>query len=346
MPKNAVLEIVRLCKETDTIAKNVYARLSAMCPDPHLGPFWREMSEAEAMHVGFWRRLERIGERSGLPELFEDPDTVIKELRHAAEKARQLSDNYERDYDTANAFVLAYRMEFYLLHPAFELLFHSFGSVVGGPNPETHYHAHINRFIIALARYGRVTPELELLGETLQRLWRENRTLAHQATRDELTGLFNRRGFFGTSIPLASLAQRNHSVIGLLMIDLDHFKMVNDRHGHKAGDTILRAIADLLKANLRASDVAGRYGGEEFIVLLPSTSRGSAAETAEKIRHLVESAPLEGIPLTLSIGLAEGRIRSSPTEELQALIQQADAALYRAKESGRNRVERGPVDPQ
>jgi diguanylate cyclase (GGDEF)-like protein len=340
MSKDAVLEIVRLCKETDTIAKNVYARLSAICPDPHLGPFWREMSEAEAEHVGFWRRLERIGERSGLPDLFDDPDTVIQELRHAAEKSKQLLAGCEKDYSTASAFVLAYRMEFYLLHPAFELLFHSLGNIVGGPNPETHYHAHINRFIIALTRYGQVTPELELLGETLQRLWRENRTLAHQATRDDLTGLLNRRGFFAAAIPLAFLAQRNNSVIGVLMIDLDNFKAVNDALGHKTGDSILTEISSLLSENLRASDVAGRYGGEEFIVLLPSASQDSASRTAEKIRYLVESTPPKGVPLTLSIGLAEGIIESSPTEELQELIRQADAALYRAKETGRNKVER------
>jgi len=340
MGEDRVLEIVRICRETDTIAKNAYARLSAACPDPDLGTFWREMSEAEAMHVGFWSRLERIGERSGLPDLFDDADTVIKDLKHAVEKAEQLLANCEEEYSTAKAFVIAYRMEFYLLHPAFELLFQSMQSVVGGPNPSAQYQAHINRFASALTRHGQTTPELEILGETLQRLWRENRTLAHQATRDDLTGLLNRRGFFAIAVPMASLAQRNDSVLGIMMIDLDNFKTVNDAHGHETGDSILRAMGGLLKQNLRASDVAGRYGGEEFIVLLPSTTEASALKTAEKIRRLVESRTLQGIPLTISIGLAGGTIRSSPAEELQSLIRKADSALYRAKESGRNRVER------
>jgi diguanylate cyclase (GGDEF)-like protein len=124
------------------------------------------------------------------------------------------------------------------------------------------------------------------------------------------------------------------------MIDLDHFKAVNDSHGHKTGDMVLKALAGLLIGNLRASDVAGRYGGEEFIVLLPSASQDAAARTAEKIRRLAESTPMEGISITISVGLAEGAIESPPAEELQALIQKADAAMYRAKESGRNRVER------
>ncbi|GAB3259470.1 sensor domain-containing diguanylate cyclase [Chitinimonas naiadis] len=168
---------------------------------------------------------------------------------------------------------------------------------------------------------------------------RETR-LTEEASTDALTGLANRRRFFERGGELFELARRHHRPMSLLMLDLDHFKLVNDTHGHAVGDEVLVRIARLLETSRRQGDLPARLGGEEFVVLVPETALPQAIEAAERIREAVENAPLtleDGtlVPVTVSVGVAELR----PTDtELHLLLIAADAALYRAKDAGRNRV--------
>jgi diguanylate cyclase (GGDEF)-like protein len=330
------LKIISLCRRMDETAREVYMKFSEQCQIEPLQKFWLHMSKEESEHVKFWLKAEQL---EILPDnIFADPGKVIGELEQSVKKTNELLERCKGSYNMADSFVLSYRMEFYLLHPAFSMLFKLLGPMADVRNPETNYDSHIADFINILAKYGQVTPELELLGETLQRLWKENKALAHQATRDELTGLFNRRGFFTTATQLMYLAQRSMSTVGVLMIDLDHFKTINDRLGHWGADHVLKEAARIILNSLRSSDLMGRYGGEEFIVLLPATGTAMTAAVAEKIRSSLQSATIKGISLTLSIGFSEGEIGDSPQEDLQTLIEQADTALYEAKASGRNRV--------
>lgn len=163
---------------------------------------------------------------------------------------------------------------------------------------------------------------------------------------DPLTGLYNRR-FFERRLreELERWARRpGCSLIGML-VDVDHFKRINDQHGHHAGDRILQGVARLLGKELRGSDVLARYGGEEFVLLLPDTAEDQGFLIAERLRTLVEDAPLAGPQarkITVSIGLAclsEG-VAPAIADPGAWLLQQADAALYRAKQGGRNRVVR------
>lgn len=161
------------------------------------------------------------------------------------------------------------------------------------------------------------------------------------ATTDELTGLFNRRQFF-------FLAQREQARrrrpgpggLSVVMADIDHFKKVNDTLGHGAGDIVLKDVAHRLKNGLRQTDIVGRYGGEEFALLLPDTDPEQAREVVERIRASIAAAPVEvdgrEVNVTVSFGLAS---QSPAGENLERLLIAADRALYRAKESGRNRVE-------
>jgi diguanylate cyclase (GGDEF)-like protein len=322
----------------DQRSQDVYWKFHRRFQDEPLHSFWLRMSNEEWEHVKFWQRAEQIEKLTDLPNLFEDVGLVIEELEHAEERTKELLHVLDTEYTLADAFLIAYRMEFYLLHSAFNVLFQVFGPADGEHNPADEYEAHIVGFIDMLSSMGKVTPELELLGETLQRLWKENRKLTQSATYDFLTGLLNRRGFFAVATQLASLAQRNRCSVGLLMLDIDHFKTVNDRHGHKTGDLVLKETARIIKDCLRNSDVVCRYGGEEFVVLLPVTSPLMTAEVAERIRSAVEHSSIDGISLTISIGIAEGTIDKVPPDELQEFIKQADEALYLAKEAGRNRV--------
>ena len=161
------------------------------------------------------------------------------------------------------------------------------------------------------------------------------------ANIDRLTGLFNRRFLDQQLVLELARAERYKRALGLIMIDIDHFKEFNDRHGHQKGDEVLAAVGKILSDNTRKSDLAARFGGEELTVLLPEVTPGQAQLAAEKIRRQIETESLEhtGLTVTASIGVAVSTQQGITAAEL---IRRADEALYRAKQSGRNRVEAAP----
>ncbi|KIL99954.1 diguanylate cyclase (GGDEF domain) with PAS/PAC sensor [Paramagnetospirillum magnetotacticum MS-1] len=165
--------------------------------------------------------------------------------------------------------------------------------------------------------------------------------LRHLATTDELTGCLNRRAFFVVAEQELERASRYGGSVSVLMIDIDHFKQVNDRHGHAVGDRALKAATAAIRANLREIDSFGRLGGEEFAAMLPETPLAGALLVAERLREAVAAivlplgeneAPLR---LTTSLGVAERRAEETSLDQILA---RADTALYRAKAEGRNRV--------
>lgn len=163
--------------------------------------------------------------------------------------------------------------------------------------------------------------------------------LEHQVSVDALTGVHNRR-WMNEAFPRAiNRCLRNSAPIAVLLVDIDHFKRVNDTHGHLAGDAALRAVAATLAKNLRPHDMMARYGGEEFAILLPDTDLEIAKLVAERLRKSAEESQVQhdalGFAVTISVGIAPSR----QEEALETLIAKADQALYRAKQMGRNRVE-------
>lgn len=166
------------------------------------------------------------------------------------------------------------------------------------------------------------------------------RQLRGQAEFDALTGLPNRRGF---GVRSALLLRQPGRLLALLMLDLDHFKRVNDAHGHTVGDEVLAQFGALLGNHLRQGDVMARFGGEEFVALLALTSRDAAVEAAERMRAYIEAHPFATsagvLRLSVSIGMAVGEAGSTGVDELATLLRDADKALYLAKQGGRNRVE-------
>lgn len=170
------------------------------------------------------------------------------------------------------------------------------------------------------------------------RLGRARAEAALTARTDSLTGLANRRAMQEVLTKTASLAARHRVPLGALMIDIDRFKIINDTHGHDAGDVVLRSVAVALAGATRESDYAGRWGGEEFLVLLPHTDHLAALTVAERIRDAIATTVCSqdggGYPVTVSIGV--GVLDHG---DASRLIGEADAALFAAKANGRNRVE-------
>jgi diguanylate cyclase (GGDEF)-like protein len=164
-------------------------------------------------------------------------------------------------------------------------------------------------------------------------LW--NHRLERRAFTDPLTGLGN-RGWLGSILEAEiQRSQRHNRPFSIAMLDLDHFKAVNDRHGHSAGDWVLQRVARILRQQLRAGDSVARWGGEELVALLPETAPEDARQVAERIRGAVAGHREEGIPaITVSVGLAAWQ----PGDTAGSVLERADAALYRAKAQGRDRV--------
>ncbi|NQU45385.1 diguanylate cyclase [bacterium] len=177
-------------------------------------------------------------------------------------------------------------------------------------------------------------------GFTIQELVLSNRKLNEISITDALTGLYN-RGYMIDRLNLEfKRASRNREALSVLMIDLDHFKQINDTYGHKFGDIVLEAVSQRLKSLIRETDIFGRYGGEEFLIVLPNTDRWGAAHLAEKLRGGLESEKISHDFFSLSVTASFGVASSENAEVVAAdhLLQISDRALYRAKESGRNRV--------
>ena len=162
------------------------------------------------------------------------------------------------------------------------------------------------------------------------------------AITDYLTGLYNRRLFFTLAEQEFFKSKRFQEPLSLLIMDIDHFKQVNDNYGHDCGDQVLQVVSRLMKKLIRRSDVLARYGGEEFIILMPKTELSGAYKLAERIRVQIENYEMkdkskETFNLTVSLGVAcvDGHIDSLPD-----LITNADQALYQAKQRGRNKTEK------
>lgn len=183
--------------------------------------------------------------------------------------------------------------------------------------------------LASMLRVKRLTDELKQLSTRLQEL----------AVTDELTGLRNRRSFNETLEREWARHRRYHHSLAVLVMDIDHFKAVNDTHGHAVGDAALKVMTASLRASTRETDTTARYGGEEFIVLAPETKGQDARLVGERIRQRVaaDSEASEGVPkFTVSIGIATTESVTAATAE--DLVRLADEALYEAKRTGRNRV--------
>lgn len=163
--------------------------------------------------------------------------------------------------------------------------------------------------------------------------------LKHIAERDALTGVFNRRAFLTLLRKTAAQLERLHKPLSILLVDLDHFKRINDNAGHKTGDKALRHFIHIAQGCIREGDVIGRIGGEEFAIFLPTADLAEAHVVAQRLRGSLEAHPLaykhSRIGITASIGIAS----KLPNESAEAALHRADKAMYRAKRNGRNRVE-------
>ncbi len=205
--------------------------------------------------------------------------------------------------------------------------------------PKPYNEVELNARIYACLRTKTLQDELRLKNRQLEDMLTQVETLA---ITDPLTGLFNRRRFASILSKEFKRASRYEYSLSCMMIDIDHFKTVNDTYGHQAGDSVLRELAQIIQASIREVDTAARWGGEEFVVLSPSTTKEQAVPAAARILKTVSQHTffdLRDKKVTVSVGVAGIPDESIDNEE--KLVHAADLALYQAKKKGRKRVEKG-----
>lgn len=195
--------------------------------------------------------------------------------------------------------------------------------------------------ILSVCVSAAVAPPIAwILVDMLLRIHAVEQEMRSLASYDSLTGLLSRHAFFDNANNYVSLAKRENKTFAVMIIDLDHFKSINDRYGHPAGDAVLQLFADVINSVARRSDIAGRLGGEEFAMVLPSTSTAEALEFAERLHGAIHKAVLKfkgkAIKYTASIGLTE--FDTDSEDSIDDLLARADLALYQAKQSGRNQT--------
>ena len=180
---------------------------------------------------------------------------------------------------------------------------------------------------------------LELQNELIK----ARESLRFEALHDHLTGVWNRGAVLNLLQREVQRRQRSGEALGVIMVDVDHFKHINDSYGHLVGDAVLAEVARRLTASVRGYDSVGRYGGEEFLVIVPGCDPQGLVVSAERLRRVIADSPIDStagkIPVKLSVGLVSVGAGNSKSVEHIALVQAADSALYRAKTGGRNRVE-------
>lgn len=208
-----------------------------------------------------------------------------------------------------------------------------------------------------LARLSRETDNQQIKEEVeeIKRIIRHDKErMARLAYRDELTGLHNRRSFDDKLVQEISRARRHIRPLGLLMIDVDHFKNLNDTYGHQKGDEVLKGLGAMIMEALRTEDFPARYGGEELTVILPESDESQSIAIAERIRKKIEKRSEQnfGVKVTVSVGVAPLKPDNPADKDREAsliaedLIKQADSCLYNSKRSGRNRVSVTPGEQE
>ena len=332
-------EILDVCLFLDESAATIYRNLSSNVSDSDLKAFWNRMHEEEKTHISWWESLLDLAQRGALPQIFDEPENVLNELSLKKRKVHEFLTQSSSSLSVTDQFLLAYRLEFYMLHAAFVQLWYFLDIVEPKEStPEQEYDTHISSFIHTMQKYGTATQELEVLGEAIDHLWTTIKQVNRDANLDILTNVLNRKALFNTIRTLAYLSKRNRLTSGMLLIDIDMFKQINDRYGHQKGDHVLRQVARIISSNTRRSDVFGRYGGEEFLLFLPQVEQASMENFAEKLRSSVETGTKPDIPATISIGGASTLFSGNVEKELDALIKKADDLMYQAKREGRNKA--------
>ncbi len=335
--------ILELCVEADTLARDLYSRLSQSCTDHRLAETFSHMAAEESRHIEWWRDLLSAWEEGLIPDVVGGSESLEQRIAGLLADVRDSIPAGLDDCNEEEMLDTAVRVEFALLDPIFgELL--ELTEPGRSREHREQYSRHVERLVNAIEITYPSKSLAHFLARVLRRAWRDNTMLTTYATRDSLTGLLNRRGLVSHLSQWVSWAERYGRYLAVLLVDVDHFKRINDQHGHALGDISLKSIAVAIRDSVRASDLVARYGGDEFAVIAPETDAEEYVRLVERIMSAVRDANVvdwdgSRIAVTVSVG---GAVISPPFTATDRtpdeLLAAADESLYRAKQSGRDRA--------
>lgn len=330
--------ILELCVALDTRAATTYDKLADVCTDEEVRLTFQRMGAEEVSHVMWWTELLEAWKTGLVPDVA-DESSILGRLQELAEEIEMLVPGEFSDLSTDQMLDLAAHMEFFMLDPVFgELL------VLVNPGSSTEhreaYSRHVMRLVNCIESHYSRTDLAHFLARVLARSFHDQQRLATLAMHDPLTGLYNRRGFYGYVRQWTSWSTRYGRPLGILLVDIDRFKSINDEFGHPQGDDALRLISAALCQAVRTSDVVGRYGGDEFAILAPETDAEELVGLMNRIINVVRDTPFavgkRQVRLSVSVGGAMGCGTCLITPE--RLLAAADHSLYEAKTAGRDQA--------
>jgi len=327
----------------DALAERLYADFASACADPGLKELFARLSCDEGEHLGWWRGLLAEAESRILPEPSQETAPLLERLDAIYRELSTLGLAEVKAMTPEEMLRLALRLEFNMIDPLFSELIDAAG-LTRAESMKQEYEYHIETVVSAISEHFADGSLAHMLAQGLSRIWADNHRLVAYATHDALTGLHNRHALYAQLPQWAAWSARYGHSLAVLLLDVDHFKTINDRHGHAMGDEALKAVARALRNSVRASDLVVRFGGDEFAVVAPETDADEYLDLCARIAASVQDLAFADergvlIPLSVSIG---GAILAQPagTAPLRAdrLIIAADQSLYTAKNSGRHRA--------
>lgn len=293
---------------------------------PHLGPQDGVRDGMERAHHHVLYPIDLDGKRIGTLALLADNEAMYAKMRQFV-----LLQGYASVLILASLLLLSWRLQLIFTRPILQLL--ASMRRIGRSKDYT--------AVLATQRTDEFGELYRGFNAMLQEIRQRDEQLSRLATTDTLTGLANRGHALEALQAMATRTQRRREPLGVILLDVDHFKQINDSHGHSAGDQVLRDIARILQTCIRAYDLAARYGGEEFLLLCDGADLATTADMAERVRasiasHRFRLADGRALQVTVSLGVHVG---NAGTGSAMQLIEAADHALYRAKQAGRNCME-------
>ena len=337
-------DILELCVELDTIARDTYLKVSAGCDDATISDLLSHLAGEEAAHVMWWTELIDAWDAGLLPDIFADSDGTRARMQETrADMMAALPEPGHDSFTADEALTLAVAVEFYMLDPVYSELIELTGPGVSTVRQDA-YSQHIARLVTAIETSYPPRSLAGFMARALRGAWRDNRQLASYATRDPLTSLANRRSLVQNLLQWTAWSARYGRPLTLVMMDLDGLKHINDTYGHVTGDTVLAAIGHALSGLSRQSDLAARYGGDEFALVAPETSADEARQLQERILAAIREVaiPVDRSTMlrpTVSVGaVVVLDPASSEPRTVDELFAAADRAMYAAKQAGRDRA--------
>lgn len=331
-------EILERCIELDNKAGEIYRALAQVTENDALATVFDSMAREESMHVTWWIKLLEAWETGLVPDIA-DQHEILGRVTEILGDVDAVSLEELHGMSTDDMLDLATKFEFLMLDPVL-------GELMDLMQPGSRrqlreaYSRHVLRLVEAIEQNYTRPGLAAFLAGVLKRAYRDQQKLVTLAVRDQLTGLYNRRGLLGHLSQWLSWSNRYQHPIGIALVDVDYFKHINDQLGHLAGDEALRRIAHVLLGAVRSSDMVGRFGGDEFVILAPEADGQELTRLMERLVTAVSNEPLkvDGEPVILSVTVGGAWVTGGTSVSPEALIATADRSLYAAKGAGRNRA--------